>query len=79
VKILKKRKLRRIPNGEANVAREIKLLRKLNHPNVIKLIEVISNDEKGKLYLILEYCLGGLQYLLDLAPEKKFPLWQAHR
>jgi len=79
VKILKTRKLRRIPNGEQNVEREIKLLKRLSHPNVIKLIEVIYNDEKQKMYLILDYCLGGLQSMLEIAPEKKFPIWQAHR
>ncbi|GLD72534.1 serine/threonine-protein kinase STK11 [Lates japonicus] len=31
VKILKKKKLRRIPNGEANVKKEIQLLRRLQH------------------------------------------------
>lgn len=79
VKILKKKKLRRIPNGEQNVQREIKMLRRLNHPNVIKLIEVMFNEEKQKMYLILEYCLGGLQTLLERAQGQKFPIWQAHR
>ncbi|PWA25335.1 hypothetical protein CCH79_00005208, partial [Gambusia affinis] len=36
VKILKKKKLRRIPNGEANVKKEIQLLRRLQHKNVIQ-------------------------------------------
>ena len=40
VKIMKKRKLRKIPHGEANVEREIALLQELNHKNVMKLIEV---------------------------------------
>ena len=40
VKIMKKRKLRKIPNGEANVEREIKLLQELTHKNVMKMIEV---------------------------------------
>ncbi|GFQ85648.1 hypothetical protein TNCT_142031 [Trichonephila clavata] len=78
VKILKRRKLRKIPNGEKNVEREISLLRQLRHKNVIELIEVITNEEKQKLYLILEYCVSVLQELLDSTPEKKFPIWQAH-
>ncbi|CAG7835091.1 unnamed protein product [Allacma fusca] len=78
VKILKRRKLRRIPNGEQNVKREILLLKRLAHPNVIKLIEVIHNEEKQKMYLILDYCLGSLQDLLEVSPQKKFPIWQAH-
>ena len=78
MKILKRRKLRRIPNGEINVKREIALLKRLSHPNVIKLIEVIHNEEKQKMYLILDYCLGSLQDLLEVSPSKKFPVWQAH-
>lgn len=59
--ILTKRKLRRIPNGEQNVRREIQLLRKLKHRNVIELLDVLYNEEKQKMYLIMEYCVGGLQ------------------
>ena len=49
---MKKRKLRKIPNGEANVEREIKLLYELSHKNVMKLIEVLYNEEKGKIYMV---------------------------
>ena len=49
---MKKRKLRKIPNGEANVEREIKLLHELSHKNVMKLIEVLYNEEKGKIYMV---------------------------
>ncbi|KAL0966433.1 hypothetical protein UPYG_G00295250 [Umbra pygmaea] len=50
VKILKKKKLRRIPNGEANVKKEIQLLRRLQHKNVIHLVDVLYNEEKQKIY-----------------------------
>ena len=30
-------------------------------------------------YMIMEYCVGGLQEMLESVPEKKFPLWQAHK
>ncbi|KAI8123294.1 hypothetical protein FF38_11733 [Lucilia cuprina] len=79
VKILTKRKLRRIPNGEQNVQREIQLLKQLKHKNVVALLDVLYNDEKQKMYLVMEYCVGGLQEMLDSAPEKKIPLFQAHR
>ena len=49
---MKKRKLRKIPNGEANVEREILLLKELRHKNVMKLIDVLYNDEKGKIYMV---------------------------
>ncbi|XP_012255968.1 serine/threonine-protein kinase STK11 isoform X1 [Athalia rosae] len=78
VKILKKKKLRRIPNGELNVQREIQLLRILKHRNVIGLVDVLYNHEKEKMYLVMEFCVGGLQDMLESTPHKRFPLWQAH-
>ncbi|KAF3858393.1 hypothetical protein F7725_011594 [Dissostichus mawsoni] len=63
VKILKKKKLRRIPNGEANVKKEIQLLRRLQHKNVIQLVD---------------YCVCGMQEMLDSVPEKRFPVFQSH-
>ncbi|XP_071444289.1 serine/threonine-protein kinase stk11 isoform X1 [Hetaerina americana] len=78
VKILKKRKLRRIPNGEQNVQREIQLLKRLRHRNVIGLVDVFNNEEKQKMYMVLEYCVGVLQEMLESTPHKKLPIWQAH-
>ncbi|KAG0695834.1 Serine/threonine-protein kinase stk11 [Chionoecetes opilio] len=48
VKIMKRKALRRIPNGEQNVQREIQLLRRLRHRHVITLCDVYHNQEKGK-------------------------------
>ncbi|XP_029421317.1 serine/threonine-protein kinase STK11 isoform X1 [Nannospalax galili] len=78
VKILKKKKLRRIPNGEANVKKEIQLLRRLRHRNVIQLVDVLFNEEKQKMYMVMEYCVCGMQEMLDSVPEKRFPVCQAH-
>ncbi|XP_071217210.1 serine/threonine-protein kinase STK11-like isoform X1 [Salvelinus alpinus] len=78
VKILKKKKLRRIPNGEANVKKEIQLLRRLQNKNVIHLVDVLYNEEKQKMYMVMEYCVCGMQEMLDSVPEKRFPVFQAH-
>lgn len=78
IKIMKKKKLKRIPHGEENVAKEIKLLGTLDHPNVMKLVEVFVNDEKGKIYLVLEYCCAVLKEMLESSELKRFPTWQAH-
>jgi serine/threonine-protein kinase 11 len=45
---------------------------------VIGLVDVLYNEEKQKMYMVLEYCVGGLQDMLESTPKKKFPLWQAH-
>lgn len=78
IKIMKRKKLRKIPNGEQNVQREIELVRNLRHPNIMELIEVFYNEEKGKIYMVLEYCCAVLKDMLDQSPMKKFPPWQAH-
>ncbi|QQP38129.1 Serine/threonine kinase 11 [Caligus rogercresseyi] len=75
---MKRKKLRKIPHGEANVEREIKLLRGLRHRNVMRLIDVFYNEEKGKIYMILEFCIAVLKDMLESSPTKKFPAYQAH-
>ncbi|KAL7633092.1 UNVERIFIED_CONTAM: hypothetical protein RMT77_016453 [Armadillidium vulgare] len=79
IKIMKHRTLRRIPNGEQNVHREIQLLRGLNHKNVIHLIEVMHITDKQKIYMVMDYCVTGLQEMLDSTSKKKFPQWQSHK
>ncbi|KAL3536445.1 hypothetical protein ACH5RR_004906 [Cinchona calisaya] len=36
---------------------EIVILKKINHPNIIRLHDMI--EDSGKIYIILEYCRGG--------------------
>nr|CAD7199232.1 unnamed protein product [Timema douglasi] len=63
---------------ETTRTKEIKLLRLLKHKNVISLVDVLYIEEKQKMYMVLEYCVGGLQDMLESTPLNKFPLWQAH-
>jgi serine/threonine-protein kinase 11 len=62
-----------------NVRNEILFLRSLKHKNVVELIDVLYNEEKQKMYLVMEYCVCVLQELLASAPESKLPLFQAHK
>lgn len=39
---------------------------------------MLFNEEKQKMYLIMDFCVGSLQGMLDSTPAKKFPLSQAH-
>ncbi|KAK9300020.1 hypothetical protein QLX08_007140 [Tetragonisca angustula] len=73
MKILSKKKLmkkagvfgRMIPGkkGSANplakVYREIALLKKLDHPNVVKLVEVLDDPDEDNLYLVFELVHRG--------------------
>jgi len=63
----------------SSACREIKILKRLKHKNIVNLVETFEDVEKQKLYVVLEYCVGGLQEMLDKAPHNKFPGWQAHR
>lgn len=78
VKIMEKKRLRKIPNGERNVQLEIQVLKKLDHENLIKLYDVVYKPDKEKLYIFMDFCVIGLQKLLDSVPNKKLPMHQAH-
>ena len=39
------------------VQKEIHILRKIRHPNVIQLFEIIESEQK--IYLIMEFAAGG--------------------
>ena len=41
----------KVSDPSADIKREIAIMKKLNHPNVIKLYEVIQDPEKDKLYM----------------------------
>lgn len=81
VKIMTRKRLRKIANGEENCQREMSLLRKLSthrHENVIHMYDLIVDQESGKFYVLLEYCAIVLQELIDSAPHKRLPTFQAH-
>lgn len=64
--------IKRIPFGDAtpeggvpcNVIREISLLRELDHPNVVRLLDV-NQAQPGELYLVFEYVAHDLKTFLD--------------
>ena len=45
--------------GEDNLLEEIAIMKKLNHPNVIDLIEVIEEKSQDELYIIMEFAPNG--------------------
>ncbi len=56
MKIIDKKKALQDAYVAKNFKREAKLLQKLNHPNIIKLYEVIETE--NNYYLITELCSG---------------------
>lgn len=64
IKVANKKKLRKTLLNVKNstytqLEREIAILKKLDHPHVVKLIEVIDDIQNDKLYLVMEYVKLG--------------------
>ncbi|KAJ9095359.1 hypothetical protein QFC19_007603 [Naganishia cerealis] len=45
--------------ANAKLKREIAILKKCRHPNVVRLREVIDSPASKKIFMVLEYCQGG--------------------
>lgn len=56
IKILEKARIKEVADAQ-RVAREIKILKRIRHPNVIQLFEVI--DAPRQIFLVMEYLDGG--------------------
>jgi len=56
VKILERHRIKEVADVQ-RVAREIHILKKVHHPHIIKLFEIIETE--FELTLIMEYCNGG--------------------
>ncbi|CAM9319973.1 unnamed protein product, partial [Choristocarpus tenellus] len=56
MKVLEKSRIRSIADVK-RVSREIKILKRMHHPNVIALYEVL--DTPSTIYFIMEHCDGG--------------------
>lgn len=64
---MKKIRLEQEEEGVPSTAiREISLLKELNHPNVVRLHDVIHADRR--LYLVFEYLDLDLKRLMDATP-----------
>ncbi|KAI3631570.1 hypothetical protein MIR68_010453 [Amoeboaphelidium protococcarum] len=79
IKIMKQARLKKIPNGELNVRREINVLKRLRHKNVVELMDVIVKKEKQKIYVVFEYCATTLSEIIGRSSEGKLPLSQSQR
>jgi serine/threonine protein kinase len=78
IKIIKKRSLQRIPEGEETIEKEVEILKKLHHNNCIHFIDFFADEAKQKLYIVCERLGGGsVQQLCERAPNKRIPLNQA--
>lgn len=65
IKIISKEMLKKRKSGNSNetyfedIRREIAIMKKLVHPNVLRLFEVLDDPNVNKMYLVLEYMKEG--------------------
>ena len=64
MKIMNKRRLRRktisvSANAYDNVKMEMAIMKKLDHPYILKLYEIIDDPSESKTYLIIDYVKNG--------------------
>ncbi|KAJ3240350.1 hypothetical protein HDU81_004018 [Chytriomyces hyalinus] len=59
------------------IKREIAILKKIDHANVVGLREVIDDPEAAKIYLVLEYMAGGEVEWRDLSFDPPRPVMAA--
>ena len=48
--------------------REVAILSKIKHVNVVRLFEVVAGRDLSSVYLVLEYCDQDLGHLVDTLP-----------
>ncbi|OJD27366.1 CAMKK protein kinase [Blastomyces percursus] len=75
----KRRRLGKLGNPEDKVKKEVAILKKARHENVVSLLEVIDDPNQQKVYIVLEYVENGeivwrKKGLRDIVATDKFRL-----
>lgn len=53
------------------IKEEIAIMKKLNHPNLVQLIEVLDDPTEDSLYMVMEMCKKGVVMRVDMNLEAK--------
>lgn len=73
VKVLNPLTIEAMPTSVERFVREAEALRKLNHPNIVKVLDYL--EEEGKHYIVMEYVGGGSLYQL-IQQKARLPIDQ---
>ena len=74
---LKRRRVGRFSTALAHAQREVALWKKMRHPHLVSLHDVIDDPQQDRLYLVSDFVNGGS--LLPLAPKQTtWPALQPH-
>lgn len=63
--------LSRVKSAYTLLEQEIAILKKMDHPNAVKLIEVIDDSSEDKLYMVIE--------LMDKGSIGSNSYWKKHK
>lgn len=73
----KRRRLGKNTSHEDKIKREIAILKKARHPNIVSLLEVIDDPAKKKVYIVLEHVeLGEVKWRAEGAKEICLVEWR---
>ncbi|KAF2848913.1 hypothetical protein T440DRAFT_534420 [Plenodomus tracheiphilus IPT5] len=73
----KRRRLGKNTSHEDKIKREIAILKKARHPNIVSLLEVIDDPAKRKVYIVLEHVeLGEVKWRSEGAKEICLVEWR---
>lgn len=53
------------------IRQEVAIMKKLNHPNLVQLIEVLDDPEEDSMYIVLEMCRKGVVMKVGLGEQAK--------
>jgi serine/threonine protein kinase len=56
---MKQIKKKRNVGNELDIYREVDAQKMFHHPNIVKLHELIDDDDEEKLYLLMDFCPCG--------------------
>ncbi|OCL03337.1 kinase-like protein [Glonium stellatum] len=75
----KRRRLGKNTSHEDKIKREIAILKKARHPNIVSLLEVIDDPTRKKVYIVLEHVeLGEVKWRIEGAKEIALIEWRRY-
>ncbi|WPG98269.1 serine/threonine-protein kinase ssp1 [Acrodontium crateriforme] len=75
----KRRKLGKLFQAEDKVKKEVAILKKARHPNIVALLEVIDDPSRKKVYIVLEWVEKGEILWRVKSQSKEIALIEARR
>ncbi|KAF2178133.1 kinase-like protein [Zopfia rhizophila CBS 207.26] len=76
----KRRRLGKNTSHEDKIKREIAILKKARHPNIVSLLEVIDDPSRKKVYIVLEHVeLGEVKWRTEGAKEVALVEWRRYQ